>query len=486
MRNELEQYGTRASRDHQQRIYFKFAPSASIYEMYRNRERPDPKSHFYRNFSWEAIPAEIEEVLFSRNDPLIDCTLALWAENDETIVLLYDRWFPDGCQWPPSPKTLEFSILHSLFSNTRYPLSTQRRKHSVDATEGSNSWTTLLSDDRFLALFASEESEFISALCLNPACLGGELEKFKETDSVYRQLPTLTQVACLCDFAANIRFTRLKQDTWDGPDWEHGKVHEAFLQSICVIPKTNYLANVRLANMLRYVPPRATHYAWVKDEVKKAVGAWRFNCLPVGEEERDAWDNDDLSVTEAIRFHLWRLYPDKEVLSVDSDDQVIRLATYATGALEKKTVGMRGKGCLSYDELDRYAMRDGRLFNYATAFNKNIHASDSEVATSFGTAIVNLLKDGDDKYRDRLSSIIEDTEFDEKLRQKEYSAHLEQDNRNRIDAALLKDTGTNQLEKHVAEIGQMNRTILDKISGFERLLLILFVVWLVSAIWKSL
>ena len=74
--------------------------------------------------------------------------------------------------------------------------------------------------------------------------------------------------------------------------------------------------------------------------------------------------------------------------------------------------------------------------------------------------------------------------FDERLRQKEHSAHLEQDNRNRTDAALPQDSGTSNFEKHAAEISQINRTILDKISGFERLLLILFGVWLVSAIWK--
>ncbi len=411
-------FGTDESRSVHRRAFFRFASPLDIHEFYKKRSRPDPKAGFYDRYGDDRIYDDSEVILIDRNDPFVDITLALWGEQEDTLRRIYLRWFPENCAWPPTPGTIEHEVLHSLLSNRHCPLTNIRRDRTPDYflkvemerlqnNETRKENPKLLTDTRLASALEYADLIYLSAVCSNPASLEDELRRFSAPDSPYRAISPEAQARCVQYFARNERLLRIWDDSDHGPDLAHGSVHKDFIRAVSIVPKLAITAPFVFIALER-LPIYATKNSWTSDEAEKAVAAWNVD-LSLDEDERAYWGRetigDDLTPTEAIRFHIWRHYPDSENFSADDPDKVRRLAFYATARVARKNQGTDDKHVLRYEDIVNYSFRDGLNFEFAIAFNQNVLCDKSEGGEKFLAAVRQVLPRPNEKFAEDLSYV---------------------------------------------------------------------------------
>jgi hypothetical protein len=485
------QYGTQQSEAVQREALFAHARATEIHMLYRERSRPDPTAEFYDLFGGGRISERAERILVDRNDSLIDTALALWGENDDTCRRIYLRWFSEEASWPPQENTAAHRVLHSLLSNRFHPLTQLLRnrrpddyfqRETIRLKEGGPQEENpkLLSDERLAAALSVNDSAYLAALGLNPACLSDELSRFPQPGSVYQALSPLAQARCLKYFSENERFRRLRSDGYEGPDFDHNETHRSFLNAIAALSKEDIGAAV-LCSALEALPRSATHGAWLNDEAAGAVAAWSFDLPIENDSNKRHWEwqrvGDDLTPTERIRFHIWRHYPDEDSFSPNDPDKVRRMAFYATAKMKKRSIGSERKQVMKYDDITRYALRDGANFKYAASYNPHIWADDSEDGQSFASAIRNILPPSDDSRADRISGIVARTIDDEERR---LIRDRERRRRNFNDDQPHQDKDPSASQKN----GLLEK-INERLIGYERFLIVIFLIWLAGQIWKE-
>jgi len=496
------QYGTSESEDIQQQAFFAYAAPADIHKLYRERTRPDPEGEFYGFHRSDQISEQAEGILVDRNEPLIDTTLALWGENEHTCRRIYQRWFPADCVWPPQNGSPGHWVLHSLLSNRHQPLTEilrdrrpddyfRRERARISAGESAVENPPLLSTVRFISALSNPDHQYLAAICLNPAGLEHQLNLFSSVEANYRELPTEIQARCTQYFACNERFLRIRKDGLEGPDFNHNVIHRAFLKSIAALPKEDLVAAI-LCSTLEYVPGRATRDAWVRDEVEVATDAWDFDLPIGGEDNQKFWESkqlgDDLTPTERIRFHIWRLYPDDEKLKSDSADKVRRLAFYASAKINKRVESADNNKVMRYGDITQYALRDGLNFKFATCYNPYIWGNDSEDGTTIASAIQSVLPSVDERRADHLSDIIRQVIRDEELRREKDLEY--RDEMFERDEEIRKGSDADRsrwLLKQVTEqIVQLRTDLTARLAGWEKAILVVVFIWLAGLIWRSL
>lgn len=491
--SELNQYGSKEAERVQQEAFFSYAPAVEIYKFYLARSRPDPKAENYRSFSVDTIPERAEVILVERDDPLIDTTIALFGENEEGSRQIYLRWFPDNCQWPPEYRSPEGRVLHSLLSNRWHSLiDLQRYEEKWDEERGTSAIPgnyTLVSDERLISLLAGRDSPYLQAFCENPACLS-ELRRFNQPDSPYQKVPPITRLICLQHFSRNERFARVRQDSYHGPDFEIGTVHKLFLDAIKNAPKDRQSAAL-ICSILESVPPRAAREAWVGDHVEGAAAAWEVDLPLDSEGEKKYWSNrsvgDGLAVTERIRFHIWRLYPDTEKISPNHSDKVRRLASYSTARMGKGRFRSTEKGMMRFEDLDKYVMKDGVDLRYAISYNPNIWMNNSEEGRSIESAVRTTLLTADERTYEELAWIIQRTISDEKLRRRETEKYRDRYFDDDDDEeSQTPDLGGRLLIKTNTGLEQLRAELAERFAGWERVAIIIFFAWIAGLIWKRL
>jgi hypothetical protein len=480
-KEDLKQYGTLQSRSEQQRVFFMFAPNWCIREWYRERTRPTPIDNPYRRYDSHQITEENETILVARNDPLIDATLALWAENDPTVQVIYRRWFPDECEWPPKKNSVEYSILHSLLSNPLCPFSMQfdERKGSQDALDD---YQPVLTDERLGALLSDHAGGFITSLCLNPGCLERELSRMAAENPPYDSLPEASQVRCLEYFVRNERFHRTYEDGYDGPDYDHWKVHESILSVIAKLPKTLAVAQ-SVALILSTISQRTTASYFARREAIAAASAWDCDLPDLSDPEKENLNylfGNTLSPAERVRFQILRLYRPELGYSADSSDRVMRMMAYVDFRLRKKRFYENDFCRLDRHQIKKFATRDGSNFKYAIAFNKNIYADSSD--ESFGAKLEIQALEVRSPNDVVIFEIQAETRNDELLRKREDRARRAA----RSASTDLEDTEEEKDVKHLlAQIDRKVSRLSDKAAGWVYFtFMFLFAFWLSQA-WKE-
>lgn len=499
---KTNQYGTPASEDIQQQAFCTYAVPTEIHKLYLERPRPDPEDESYWPHRFDQISEQAEGILVDRNDPLIDTTLALWGENEHTCRCIYQRWFSADCAWPPQHGSPGHWVFHSLLSNRHKPLTEilrdrrpddyfKREMARISVGEARVENPPLLTTARFVSALRDPDNQYVAAICLNPSALEHQLNLFSNIESYYRELPAEIQARCLQYFSQNERFLRIRKDGLEGPDFYHNLIHKAFLKSIAALPKEGLVAAI-LCSILEYVPGRATRDAWVREEAEIAAAAWDF-VLPIdGEDDQKFWGyqqlGDDLTPTERIRFHIWRLYPDDKKLTVDSHDKVRRLAFYASARIKKRVEGADNNTIMHYDNITQYALRDGLNFKFATCYNPQIWGDDSEAGEAISSAIQSVLPPVDERRADRLSSIIQRVIRDEEIRLEKDREH--RDEMFERDEEIRKGTDADRskwlLKKVTDQITQLRADLIARFVGWEKAILVVFVIALAGLIWRGL
>jgi hypothetical protein len=491
-------FGTAESRSVHRGAFFRFASPIDIHEFYKKRSRPDPKAGFYARYRDDRIYDDSEVILIDRNDPFIDTTLALWGEQEDSLRRIYLRWFPENCTWPPTPGTTEHGILHSLLSNRHHPLTKilrdqdpenllevvlERLKNNEPPKENPQ----LLTDSRLASALEWPDLTYLLAVCLNPASLRKELSRFSEPDSPYRGISPEAQARCVQYFAKNERFLRIRNDSDHDPDFDHGLVHKDFIRAVSIVPKLADTAPfVFIA--LEWLPIYATKDSWTSDEAEKAVAAWNVD-LALDEKERDYWGHqdlgDDLTPTEAIRFHIWRHYPDSKNFSADDPDKVRRLAFYATARVARKNQGTDDKNVLRYEDIFNYALRDGLNFKFAISFNQNVLCDESEDGDAFSAAIREVLPHPSEKRAEDLSYIRQRIIHEEKTFVAEDRRHWEERLRrdDDSDASSPKDGSISSVDRKVSRLVEKIERWEETGRGVRNVAFFLFALYLIGTLW---
>ncbi len=492
-------FGTAESRSVHRGAFFRFASPVDIHEFYKKRSRPDPKAGFYRLDRDDRIHDDSEAILIDRNDPFIDTTLALWGEQEHTLRRIYLRWFPENCAWPPTQGTTEHGVLHSLLSNRHYPLTEIRRDRSPDNlleveierlknNEPRKENPKLLTDTRLASALEYADLTYLFAVCLNPASLNGELCRFSEPESPYRAISPEAQARCVQYFAQNERLLRIRDDSDHGPDWDHGSVHKNFIRAVLTVPKLSITARLVFI-ALEWLPIYATKNSWTSDEAEKAVAAWNVD-LVLDEKERNYWRHqnlgDDLTPTEAIRFHIWRHYPDSKNFSADDPDKVRRLAFYATARVARKNQGTDDKNVLRYKDIVNYAFRDGLNFKFAISFNQNVLCDESDEGNAFLAAIREVIPHPSEKCAEDLSYVRQRILHEEKAfvaeDRRRWEERLRRDDDS--DASSPKDGSISSVDRKVSRLVEKIERWEETGRGVRNIAFLIFAIYVIDAVWS--
>ncbi len=343
---------------------FKASPE-TVYEWFKVWPKRTPGTGF---FFGNDVPEEIEQKLLTRNDEIVDLSLASWGTQRNTISTLYQRHCSRSVviDWPPRPSTYPYAILAAVLANVNLELFFRSQKLES---------TGIPAEDFEWLIEHSDKQGFFGLMHRNIGLGIGLLHRCTAKEGAYGRIDDDRWLTAVAMLGSNEALHVPNRDDHDGPDLQHYDIHESFVKASTISPKTITAAAV-FGRLFDYLPTAATDGAYVDTKLLiAAVLAWNVE-IPEIEDGILSTDRlfDALSPSERVQFHLLRHYGSISDLDPDDPIRVCRLAAYSknpvNGGKSLSTKG-HGKG-LNIESYERYAERDGPAFMYANSYNAHI------------------------------------------------------------------------------------------------------------------
>jgi len=347
--------------------YLLRATPTQVFDWMQSQPRRKPTAGF---LSGSSVPEAIELALLSRNDELIDLSLASWGSHDDVLKQVYLR----GCSrsavnaWPPEAGSYGYTCLASLLSNHWIRMSPWK-------VGDFGSVRALPSDDiEWLIQFG--DIECLRALHKSYGMAVGLLFSCSSKFGPYGRMDEDRWLRCIALLGSNEALHVEEESNDSGPDTLHWDIHKAFVDAAIVCPKTPSGAIV-LGRLFQDLPTKASADTQVdRDSLAKAVELWN---VPIVADDKDmdfvylfGPEYDGLGLGERIQFHLLRHYARSWEVDPDDDSRIKRLCAYAispeTGGKPVLPASYSERGCgkgLNIEQLGEYADKDGRAFIYA-------------------------------------------------------------------------------------------------------------------------